>query len=296
MTSTTPQTATTSVVGDLGPESLLWRWAGDSRIAFLGGTIGLLQTMHPAIGRGLIEHSDFFDDPVDRVFRSLPEILGTIYDMDGLGTSERVRDAHRTIKGDDDGHGRPYHALDPDTFWWAHATFQFMVEQVVDRFDRHSLTRPEREQLYADGVAWFRRYGVSDRPVPPTRADFQRTWDHIVDNDLELNEATRFVLDTLDQPLLPAFRGRSPLPRQLHGLADTWLARRLLSRPARITAVGGLPPRLRRRLGIPWSRREQAELRLLEETVKRTWPRVPAKLRWQPRAAAGWRRATGSLP
>ena len=57
---------------ELGPTSLLWRWAGDMRIAFEGGTAGLLQTMHPAIGQGLIDHSDFFDDPVDRVFRSLP--------------------------------------------------------------------------------------------------------------------------------------------------------------------------------------------------------------------------------
>ncbi|XES01203.1 oxygenase MpaB family protein [Streptomyces sp. S1D4-11] len=28
----------------------------------------------------------------------------------------------RGIKGTD-RHGRPYHALDPDTFFWAHATF-----------------------------------------------------------------------------------------------------------------------------------------------------------------------------
>ena len=35
--------------------------------------------MHPAIGQGLIDHSDFFNDPVDRVFRSLPGILGTVY-------------------------------------------------------------------------------------------------------------------------------------------------------------------------------------------------------------------------
>lgn len=27
---------------ELGPESLLWRWAGDGRIAYLGGTIGHL--------------------------------------------------------------------------------------------------------------------------------------------------------------------------------------------------------------------------------------------------------------
>ena len=84
----------------LGPQSLLWRWAGDMRIAFEGGTAGLLQTMHPAIGQGLIDHSDFFDDPVDRVFRSLPGILGTIYNGElAEATGVQVRDFHRDIKG-----------------------------------------------------------------------------------------------------------------------------------------------------------------------------------------------------
>ncbi len=84
----------------LGPQSLLWRWAGDMRIAFEGGTAGLMQTMHPAIGQGLIDHSNFFDDPVDRVFRSLPGILGTIYDgPEADQTGRKVRDFHHHIKG-----------------------------------------------------------------------------------------------------------------------------------------------------------------------------------------------------
>src|SRR5258708_39892082 len=90
---------------ELGPGSLLWRWAGDTRIAFLGGTIGLLQLMHPAIGAGVLEHSDFFGDPYGRVFRSLPRILGVVYDgPDAAATGREVRDFHRQIKGVD-AHG-----------------------------------------------------------------------------------------------------------------------------------------------------------------------------------------------
>src|SRR3546814_18344374 len=119
--------------------------------------------MHPAIGAALIEHSNFFDDPVDRVFRSLPRILGTVYDEDGYATGRDVRDVHRTIKGDDDGHGNKYHSLDPETFWWAHATFQFMAEQVADRFDRHELPPDERAQLYPAGVTGSPRYRSAQR-------------------------------------------------------------------------------------------------------------------------------------
>ena len=120
----------------------LWRWAGDLRIGMLGGSIGLLQLMHPAIGSGVLDHSDFFRDPFDRIFRSLPPILGVVYDgAPAEQTGHDVRDFHRGIKGVD-ARGRSYHALEPSTFWWAHATFQYMAEQVADRFDDYQLSRP----------------------------------------------------------------------------------------------------------------------------------------------------------
>ena len=119
----------------LGPDSLLWRYAGDTRIAFLGSSIGLLKLMHPAIGQGVLDHSNFFEDPSDRVFRSLPRILGAVYDANPDATGKQVRDFHKNIKGDL-ANGEAYHALDPSTYWWAHATFQYMAEQVVDRWDR----------------------------------------------------------------------------------------------------------------------------------------------------------------
>ncbi|MBA2282619.1 MAG: DUF2236 domain-containing protein, partial [Acidimicrobiia bacterium] len=254
----------------LGPDSLLWRWAGDTRIAFLGGTIGLLQLMHPAIGAGVLQHSNFFEDPIDRVFRSLPRILGAVYDgPTATDTGLDVRDAHRDIRGVD-GSGQRYHALDPATFWWAHATFQFMAEQVVDRWDRHRLTAAEREQLYREGIEWYRRYGVSDRVVPPDRDAFQAEWDRICADVLEMNDAVRFVLDLLDASQLPRVDERSGVPAWVLPFANTWLARRLASRPSRIIAIGGLPRVVRERFDIPWSRRDQAELDVLEWSVART--------------------------
>jgi uncharacterized protein (DUF2236 family) len=280
---------------DLGPDSLLWRYAGDTRIAFLGGTIGLLQLMHPAIGAGVLEHSNFFEDPTDRVFRSLPRILGAVYDEDAAATGIAVRDAHRTIKGATP-EGERYHALDPATFWWAHATFQYMAEQVADRFDAHLLTDAERAQLYAEGIEWYRRYGVSDRVVPPDRAAFQAEWDRVCAEDLEMNDAVRFVLDILDQPMLPRWDDRSDVPSWLRPLANLPSSRWLAARGARVAAIGGLPPVVRRRFDIPWSRRDARELALLEAAVRAGWQLLPASVRWQPRALDGWRRATGTAP
>ncbi|MHB8467832.1 MAG: oxygenase MpaB family protein [Acidimicrobiales bacterium] len=272
---------------ELGPDSLLWRWAGDSRIALIGGTIGLLQLMHPAIGAGVLEHSDFFADPYDRVFRSLPWILGVVYDEDGEATGHTVRDFHRSIKGVDTD-GRRYHALDPETFWWAHATFQFMAEQVADRFDTHRVTSGEREQLYQEGVEWYRRYGVSMRPVPADREAFAEKWDRMCSETLEMNPAVEFVLETLARPRAP----RS-LPAPLHRvqpLLRIRAVRQLAFVPIRITVIGGLPPIVRERFGITLSRADQAALDAIEAAVRNTWHLLPASQRWQPRALSAWRR------
>jgi uncharacterized protein (DUF2236 family) len=281
---------------ELGPDSLLWRYAGDTRIAFLGGTIGLLQLMHPAIGAGVLDHSNFFEDPSDRVFRSLPRILGAVYDGPAAATTGiEVRDVHRTIRGVD-ASGRRYHALDPATFWWAHATFQFMAEQVVDRWDRHRLTIPERDQLYREGIEWYRRYGVADHVAPPDRTAFQVEWERICTEVLELNDAVRFVLELLDAPRLPRFNERASLPRWARPIANAGAVRRVAARSSRTVAIGGLPAVVRERFDIPWSRRDQAELDVLEATVSRTWRLLPASARWQPRALDGWRRAQGVAP
>src|SRR3546814_6579371 len=68
----------------------------------MGATIGILQLMHPAVGAGVMEHSNFFDDPMDRVARSLPAILGAVYDgPEADATGRWVRDQHTDIKGVD---------------------------------------------------------------------------------------------------------------------------------------------------------------------------------------------------
>src|SRR3546814_13861840 len=101
-----------------------------------------------------------------------------------------------------------------------------MAEQVADRFDRHELTPDEREQLYQEGVEWYSRYGVSDRPVPVDRAAFAERWTPICDTVLEPHAATAFVLATLPPLLLPKFAGPPPLTRHPPRRAPTRLVRR----------------------------------------------------------------------
>lgn len=267
---------------ELDPRSFLWRYAGDQRLGFSGLSAGILQLMHPGLGAGVVEHSAFFTEPWDRIQRSIPEIIGVIYDAEPEVTGHRVRDYHKTIKGTDD-QGRKYSALKPETFWWAHATFQFSVEQLIDRFSRRDLTPEDRETLYREGLEWYRRYGVSARPVPADYAAFTQQWNHYCSEVLELTPAAERAVDMalhdkVNMPYLPWWS--RPIQREV------------LTPLFRLTAIGGLPPTVRTRFGIPFGVADTLRLKSLELWVRQNWWLMPRQLRWAPRAAAGWKRTS----
>src|SRR5579872_3738071 len=177
----------------LRPGCLLWRYAGDWRSMLPGSAAGVLQLMHPGIGAGVTDHSAFFEDPFDRIYRSVPQIWATIFAPDGEHRGRELRDVHRAIKGTDH-HGRRYHALDPETFWWAHATFTWEIFRSVELFHRRALSEAQAEQLYAETVTWYRRYGVSTRPVPADYDDFRTKFSEACRKTLEMTPAAQRAL------------------------------------------------------------------------------------------------------
>src|ERR1700690_3917131 len=96
----------------LGPSSLTWKYLADMRGVLLAQRAGVLQVMHPAIAAALTDHSDVFENPLQRLLRAAGPILGLVYDEDAEATAHWVRDQHPRIRGYD-ARGRRYHALNP---------------------------------------------------------------------------------------------------------------------------------------------------------------------------------------
>lgn len=240
-----------AVGAPLGPGSLLWETAGDPRSLIPGTAAGIMQLMLPGLGAGVQDHSNFFDDPFDRIFRSIPYIWGSIFTADDAEGDERgrqIRDFHPEIKGTDH-HGNRYHALDPEIFWWAHATFTWEMFRARQLYFARPLTAAQRSQLYAETVTWYRRYGVSDRPVPATYDAFVARFDDICRHELELTPAVSWVLDPEDNP---SARGQQiTLPGPLAPLSS-WVTH-LGSELLRVMVYGGMPDIVRRRFGFGWS-------------------------------------------
>lgn len=268
----------------LGPDSLIWRYS-DKRLGLTGLSAGLLQLMHPAIGAGVASHSNFFEDPWDRIIRSLPYIYGVLFAEPGADAAKKgkiVVGFHRRINGTD-YLGRSYDALDPETFWYAHATFQYASHQIASRFSHRQLTPAQREQLYREGVEWYARYGMPMDPVPPDLSAFRTTWAHYCTNVLEMTPAAQHALDLA---LTSRIHDVPGLPSWTNVLQD-----RLLTPIGRLTSIGGIPQVIRERFDIPWGLREQVEYEMLARMIKATWRLLPRRAKFDPMSNEAFDRA-----
>lgn len=254
----------------LGPGSLLWSIAGDPRGLLTGSAAGIMQLMLPGLGAGVTDHSNFFDDPFDRIFRSIPYIWGSIFSEgeEGDERGHQIRDFHPDIKGTDE-QGRSYHALDPEIFWWAHATFTWEFFRAQELYFARRLTRAEQEQLYAETVTWYRRYGVSDRVVPLTLDDFRERFGQICAHELELTPAVSWVLDPSTNPG-PARRVHLPGPLSvLDGIVGE-----LGSDLTRVLVFGCMPDIVRRRFDLSWSNADRVKFLALCAALQASEPAV----------------------
>ena len=282
---TARKTPATPPIAPLGPDSLTWKYFGDLRTGLLGVWIGAIQNMYPELGAGVEDHSILLREPLQRVARSVYPIMGVVYDGDrAADTGAQIRGYHETIKGVDHD-GRRYHALNPETFYWAHATFFMLIIKTAEYFCG-GLTEAEKRQLFDEHVQWYQMYGMSMRPVPETWEDFQTDWEHKCSEELEINRATLDIFTIrIPKPwfvLMP-----TPVWDQMF---KPWLAGQ------RWVAAGVFDPTVRERAGMRWTPGDEVVLRLLGKAVELAFLAIPEEIRLHPRALAAYRRAAGQLP
>jgi uncharacterized protein (DUF2236 family) len=272
----------------LGPDSLTWKLFGDWRGLLQGPWAGSMQNMHPQLGAAVKDHSIFFAERIPRLFRSLYPIGGVVFDGDRAPeTGAQVRDYHITIKGVDDK-GRRYSALNPEVFYWAHATFFMGTILTAEHFGA-GLTEADKRQLFDEHITWYRMYGMSMRPVPETWEDFQAYWDRMCREVLEDTWAAREVLDLSAMPKPPTARW---IPDAI------WSTFLTVIEPFVVWVTVGLYDEpVRELMGYTtWSARDERLHRLFGRGVNLAFTMLPRRRRMHPRARAGWDRAQGRIP
>lgn len=278
----------------LRPDSLVWKYFGDHRLNLLLGRAGTTENMYPQLGQAVSDHSVIFINLFERVRRSLPPIANTVYGATPTKTGLQIRNFHKPLVGTmSDGskyHGTPYAGLDPETFYWAHATFIDQLITGVDRFIK-PLTIGEKEQIFAESKDWYSLYGVDDRFQPQTYAEFVQYWDRIVADELVGHtKVAQYTVGYITKGLSRAI----PIPKRIPPRLWHLLLAPVLDGIGSFLGAGGLDPALRNKLGIPWSEQQEIRYRRFCATVRAlgpAWERLaPLRIRYGKQAVEGFER------
>jgi uncharacterized protein (DUF2236 family) len=173
----------------------------------------LMQALHPAALSGILEHSDFREDPLRRLARTIQWIFTVTYGSTAAAdeASARVRRLHEPVEGtymDARGAERRYAANDPEAARWVHLAF-------VDAFlTAHKIwggAIPGGPDAYVREWAQAGRLmGVQDPPL--TEAGLRQELDQWYDSgellaDSRVAETVSFIRRPPLHPLLrPGYR------------------------------------------------------------------------------------------
>lgn len=270
----------------LGADSLVWKFYGDIRGLFgfqrLAGTENCIEQL----AQGVEDHSVIFNDFIGRARRSGPPIMRTVYSDEPHQWGRRVRDFHRDIKGTIND-GSRYHALNPELFYWAHATFVDQVLYITDTFIRR-LSYEEKVQIFEESKTWYDLYGVSSRSQPQTYEEFRAYWETMCDKFVPTRTimyATGYLRQGIPGPKWmpkPVWR---VLGAPLNGAVQTIL-------------IGTLPPQMRAVCELEWNVKRQRRFDRFAAFMRAANPvfnRLPIKILYIEWAAEGWAR-TGVDP
>jgi uncharacterized protein (DUF2236 family) len=254
-----------------------------------GGRSLVLQVGHPIVAAGVAKFSNFEQAPWKRLVGTLDLYMRVVYggrEETREEAGQRLRDMHKGIKGEHPD-GTPWHSLDPAHFHWVHATLVDGIVEMTKRFNR-PLTTLELELLYEEMCAVGELYGLREQDMPDDWASFQEYFRDMVENELHDSDTLQNVMASIFRPAKP------PVPQ----LPDrVWsLAQRPGGELVKLVTVGSLPPVLRERFGLHWSREREMALRAQQRAVKAVFPRLPDRLRLMPPALAARRGETQLAP
>ncbi|MEW6472419.1 MAG: oxygenase MpaB family protein [Actinomycetota bacterium] len=219
----------------------------------------LLQIAHPAVGRGVAEHSDFAERPLDRLRATLTYVycvtFGTPEEIEAVAA--QVTAAHRSVTG------AGYRATDPELQLWVAATLYdtaiLLYEELFGPLDAAAA-----DKVYEQYAVLGTALQLPARSWPADRAAFRAYWNHMVDTLEVSDEARRVAHDLLSAEHAPLLlKAAMPLNRFL---TAAWL-----------------PERIRAQYEISWDSRQQRRYELLRTVGAPLYRLLPVPLREAPK-------------
>jgi uncharacterized protein (DUF2236 family) len=223
--------------GLFGPGSVTWKVHAEP-ILFLAGLRALfLQALHPRAVAGVMQNSNFKQDPWGRLMRTVNYVGTVIYGTtpQAHAAGRRVRRLHARLRAMDTASGEEFRIDAQNLLLWVHVS---EVESFMDTALRAGvrLTPDEVDRYYDEQRIAAALVGLPNEVVPGSAAEVEAYY-RAVQPELRMTRDAAETLAFLLVPRLPFNLGFTPARAAYSAIAAT--------------AFGLLPPWARRLYGLP---------------------------------------------
>jgi len=253
------------------PQSTIWQMDRELALLLGGGRALLMQLAHPKVAAGVAQHSNFRDDPLGRLYRTMSAMWSIVFDEAGLAHAalERVSHVHEKVHGTvppgEPSHGgMAYDAFEQELLLWVHAT---LIDSALTAYELlvKPLRAEERSRYYEDSKKLAHLFEIDNAIVPASLPEFNA-----------------YMKTMLAGPAIAVGPTAKALAR------DILYPRPWLLRPGaplfRLLTAGLLPQKLRQDYEIRWDNRREKTFRFAAAGVRYLLPFVPPPLRIVPNA------------
>jgi uncharacterized protein (DUF2236 family) len=161
-----------------------------------------MQLAHPLVAAGVADHSDFHNDPLGRLRRTLKTMYTIVF-----GTIEEAEEAvagvtavHERVKGTSSD-GRAYSAQDPRLQLWVHATLVDSSIRIYELFVA-PLTDKEIAEYYEETKVVGRLFGIPQEFLPSSYGELAE-WmeDMMASGEVTVTDVARDLAEPILRPL-----------------------------------------------------------------------------------------------
>lgn len=197
--------------GLFGPDSITWRLHAEPILWFAGYRALLLQTLHPRALAGVLQNSNFREDPWGRLIRTAQFYGQVIYGSTAVAeqAGARVRRIHARLGGTDPDTNDPFRVDDTDLLRWIYVTATESFCHTAQRAGL-GLTPAEVDRYYDEQRAVARLVGLDPDDVPRTAAEIEAYYQSMRPQ-LRADGAARSVVRFLALPTFPWGLGWTPV-------------------------------------------------------------------------------------
>jgi len=250
------------------PDSIIWRVNRENLLLIGGPAAAILQNAHPQVALGVADHSNFRQDTLGRLQRTLEAVYTVTFcprsEVEAMAA--HVRAIHAKVRGETP---QRYSAFSPDAQLWVLATLIALSVQIYEEF-LAPLTLAEKEAFLQEMKGFGHWFGLPENFGPQTWGDFQTYWHEMLQGD-----------ELASLPISRELTRHIAYPERPLWIRPGWVISGLMAREY-------IPSPIREKLGL--TAPSETGVKLFRAGVKGVLPFLPAALRYVPHYRRAMRR------